>query len=144
ASNADRQLSKNSLRCRGRSEDVNGQHRPPRAGDCQFMDSTHVPGFEADWVPLSRAIFQFCIEDSLALEDLCQKPFDQLTETDRAELRDAPPGLGTLTKFLQKETQASKVDVDLVEGTFFFFFESPRPSCLGGPPWAILASVADT
>jgi len=105
------------------------------------MAIVQVPGFETDCIPLSQAIFQFCIEDNPALEELYQKPLNQLTESDIAELREAPLALGTLTKLLQKETQASKINIDPHKGTFSFCFDSP---VLGGPPWAILASVADT
>ena len=60
------------------------------AGDCGFVAIVQVPGFETDWVPLSQAIFQFCIEDNPELQELYQKPLNQLTESDIAELREAP------------------------------------------------------
>ena len=82
------------------------------------MAIVQVPGFETDWVPLSQAIFQFCIEDNPALEELYHKPLDQLTESDIAELRQAPLALGMLTKLLQKKTQASKINIAPHEGTF--------------------------
>ena len=54
------------------------------------MAIVQVPGFETDCIPLSQAIFQFCIEDNPALEELYQKPLNQLTKSDIAELREAP------------------------------------------------------
>jgi len=44
------------------------------------MAIVQVPGFETDCIPLSQAIFQFCIEDNPALEELYQKPLNQLTD----------------------------------------------------------------
>jgi hypothetical protein len=89
-------------------------------------------------VPLHLAIFRFGIEVGPGVVELHKGT--------NLENKEIGYSLEQLTKILQEQSQACKVEINVVDGTFSFFFHSPQhgASCWGGPPWAILGQPTDS
>ncbi len=90
------------------------------------------PEPQADWLPLSQAIFRIGIGDGPGSRARHEKPLQELT-------------LNELATMLREKSHASEAEIDPVNATFLFSFHTPGRdvSRMGGAPWAILGNFAD-
>ena len=100
---------------------------------------------EADWLPLRKAVFTFgAPEDSIA-NDLHDKALNKLTEPEMVESGVAPFSIRQLTKMLEEESGAKKVEINPTSSSFSFSFEfDGGASSMGGSPWAIIEEPPET
>ena len=89
------------------------------------MAIVQVPGFETDWVPLSQAIFRFCIEDNPALEELYHKPLDQLTESTSQNCARRPLLSACLQNFSRRRPKRRRSILTHSRGRFRFILTRP-------------------
>jgi hypothetical protein len=105
----------------------------PRLAPAPFS-TRHWPEPQADWLPISQAVFRFGLAVNGGSSAAYGKPLHECTESEIVESSTQPLSLTELTKMLKEKTNALEVEIDPVKGIFSFSFLTAGggASCLGG------------
>jgi hypothetical protein len=116
---------------------------------------------QADWLPITRAVFRFAITHSdgwqstetfqddpnpFSIEAFQKfKSLQDKADADIVHNTTDPLSLYNLTTSLRDISRAHRAEIDLDDGNFTFSFDWSAfpPTCIVGPPAALLAPVPD-